>query len=47
MSLTDIGRIFGQDHTTVLYSIQMKYNGERYWGQDQTMWQEFDELIKS
>ena len=24
MSLTEIGKIFGQDHTTVLNSIQMK-----------------------
>ena len=47
MSLSDIGRIFGQDHTTVLYSIKMKFNGTRYWGMDQTIWQEFDELIKS
>jgi hypothetical protein len=47
MSLTDIGKIFNQDHTTVLYSIQMKFNGKRYWGLDQTIWQEFDELTKS
>ena len=47
MSLTDIGKIFNQDHTTVLYSIQMKFNGTRYWGMDQTIWQEFDELTKS
>ena len=47
MSLSDIGRIFGQDHTTVLYSIKMKFNGKRYWGMDQTIWQEFDELTKS
>ena len=47
MSLSDIGRIFGQDHTTVLYSIKMKFNGTRYWGMDQTIWQEFDELTKS
>ena len=47
MNLTNIGRIFNQDHTTVLYSIQMKFNGKRYWGLDQTIWQEFDELIKS
>ena len=47
MTLTDIGKIFNQDHTTVLYSIQMKFNGKRYWGLDQTIWQEFDELTKS
>jgi len=45
MSLSDIGRIFGQDHTTVLYSIQMKQNKRYYWSDEQTIWQEFQELI--
>ena len=31
MNLTNIGRYFGQDHTTVLHSIQMKANKERFW----------------
>ena len=47
MSLTEIGKIFGQDHTTVLNSIQMKQQKRRFWSQEQTLWQEFDELIKS
>ena len=47
MSLTEIGKIFGQDHTTVLNSIQMKQRREHYWYDNQTIWQEFDELIKS
>ena len=47
MSLTDIGRIFGQDHTTVLNSIQMKQKKEYYWYDNQTIWQEFEELTKS
>ena len=47
MSLTEIGRIFAQDHTTVLNSIQMKQRKEHYWYENQTIWQEFDELIKS
>ena len=47
MSLTEIGRIFAQDHTTVLNSIQMKQRKEHYWYDNQTIWQEFDELIKS
>ena len=47
MSLTEIGRIFAQDHTTVLNSIQMKQRREHYWYDNQTIWQEFDELIKS
>jgi chromosomal replication initiation ATPase DnaA len=44
MSLSDIGRIFGQDHTTVLHSIQMKQNRRYYWSDEQTIWQEFEEL---
>ena len=47
MSLTEIGRIFKQDHTTVLNSIQMKQRREHYWYDNQTICQEFDELIKS
>ena len=45
MSLSDIGRIFGQDHTTVLHSIEMKQNRKRFWSDEQTIWQEFQELI--
>ena len=44
MSLSDIGRIFGQDHTTVLNSIQMKQHRRRFWNDEQTIWQEFEEL---
>ena len=47
MSLTEIGKIFGQDHTTVLNSIQMKQKKEHYWYDNQTIWQEFDELTMS
>ena len=47
ISLSDIGRIFEQDHTTVLNSIQMKQHRKRFWSDEQTIWQEFDELIKS
>ena len=45
MSLSDIGRIFGQDHTTVLNSVQMKQYRRRFWSVEQTIWQEFQELI--
>ncbi len=44
MSLSDIGRIFGQDHTTVLNSIQMKQSKRRFWNDEQTIWKEFKEL---
>ena len=44
MNLSNIGRHFGQDHTTVLHSIKMKANKKRYWSEEQTIWQEFQEL---
>ena len=45
MTLSDIGRYFGQDHTTVLHSIEMKRDQGRYWSPEQSLWQEFEELI--
>ena len=44
MNLSNIGRHFKQDHTTVLHSIKMKLNKQRYWSEEQTIWQEFQEL---
>ena len=44
MNLSNIGRHFKQDHTTVLHSIKMKANKKRYWSREQTIWQEFQEL---
>ena len=44
MNLSNIGRYFKQDHTTVLHSIKMKSNKKRYWSEEQTIWQEFQEL---
>ena len=44
MNLSNIGRHFKQDHTTVLHSIKMKLNKQRYLSEDQTIWQEFQEL---
>ena len=45
MNLTDIGRYFGQDHTTVLHSIEMKRDQKRFWSPEQSLWQEFEKLI--
>lgn len=47
MSLSSIGKIFGQDHTTVSHSINMKANKERYWSLDQTIWVEYARLIQN
>ena len=45
INLSSIGRHFGQDHTTVLHSIQMKANKERFWSPEQTIWNEYLDLI--
>jgi chromosomal replication initiation ATPase DnaA len=44
LSLTEIGRYFGQDHTTVLHSIEMKRFGKRFWHSNQSLWQEYKDL---
>ncbi len=44
MNLSSIGRHFGQDHTTVLHSIQMKSKKERFWSPEQTIWNEYLDL---
>ena len=46
MNLSNIGKYFKQDHTTVLHSIKMKSNKKRYWSEEQTIWQEFQEIKK-
>ena len=45
MNLTNIGRVFNQDHTTVLYSVQMKFNKTFYWDKNQTIWEETYDLF--
>ena len=42
-----INKVFTQDHTTVLNSIQMKQHRRRFWNDEQTIWQEFEELTRS
>ena len=44
LNLTDIGKYFEQDHTTVLHSIEMKKEKRRFWDAGQSIWQEFQEL---
>jgi hypothetical protein len=44
LNLTDIGRYFEQDHTTVLHSIEMKKEKRRFWDAGQSIWQEYQEL---
>ena len=44
VSISSIGRVFGQDHTTVLHSLNNKQNKSRYWGIECSIWQEYAEL---
>ena len=44
MSLSAIGRIFGNDHTTILHGINMKRDKQRFWSPEQTLWKEFKEI---
>ena len=44
LNLTDIGKYFNQDHTTVLHSIEMKKDKRRFWDASQSIWSEFQEL---
>ena len=44
MSLSSIGRIFGNDHTTILHGINMKRDKQRFWSPEQTLWKEFKEI---
>jgi len=44
VSISSIGRVFGQDHTTVLHSINNKQNRSKYWGTEYSIWQEYSDL---
>ena len=44
VSLSSMSRIFNQDHTTILHSLNNKQDKKRYWGPDNTIWEEFEEL---
>lgn len=45
MAASNIAKIFSQDHTTVLHSLDMKAMKERFWSPEQTLWKDFEELI--
>jgi len=44
VSISSIGRVFGQDHTTVLHSLNNKQNKSRYWGSEYPIWEEYSKL---
>ena len=44
ISLSSIGRFFNQDHTTVMHSINNKKNKNTVWGEEKTIWQEYEKI---
>ena len=44
VSLSSMSRVFNQDHTTILHSLNNKQDKKRYWGPENTIWEEFEEL---
>ena len=44
VSISSMGRVFNQDHTTVLHSLKSKQEKKRYWNPGNTIWEEFEEL---
>ena len=47
IGLSEIGRYFNQDHTTVLNSINMKKDQRRFWSPEQSLWQEYENIKQS
>jgi len=45
MAASNIAKIFSQDHTTVLHSLDMKAMKERFWGPEQSLWKDYEDLI--
>jgi len=44
VSLSQLGRMFGMDHSTIIHHRAMKFNYERFWSKDKTIHEEFKEL---
>ena len=44
ISLSQLGRLFNMDHSTIIHHRKMKSNGLRFWGADKTIHEEFIEL---
>ena len=44
ISLSQLGRMFKIDHSTVIHHRRMKANGLRFWGANKTIHEEFKKL---
>ena len=44
VSLSQLGRMFGMDHSTIIHHRSMKFNRERFWSSEKTIHEEFKKL---
>jgi len=44
VSISSMSRVFKQDHTTIIHSLRNKQDKKNYWGVENTIWEEFEEL---
>jgi len=46
VSLSQLGRMFGMDHSTIIHHRRMKFSQKRFWSNNKTIHQEFEILKK-
>ena len=46
VSLSQLGRMFGMDHSTIIHHRAMKFDRKRFWSNDKTIHEEFEILKK-
>jgi chromosomal replication initiation ATPase DnaA len=46
VSLSQLGRMFGMDHSTIIHHRAMKFNRDRFWSSEKTIHEEFKILKK-
>jgi len=44
VSLSQLGRMFGMDHSTIIHHRRMKFSQKRFWHKDKTIHEEFKNL---
>jgi chromosomal replication initiation ATPase DnaA len=44
VSLSQMGRMFGMDHSTIIHHRAMKFNRKRFWSSEKTIHEEFKKL---
>jgi len=46
INLSEIGRYFGMDHTSILHHTNLKKHNQRWWCEGSAIWKDFEELQK-